>query len=63
MLIDVNVNKRSGNFLKLIINSYGNFIDPTNHNLVPIVCRVRDTFCHSEEQWKQLLKPYMGDTD
>jgi len=63
MLIDVNENKQYGNFLKLTIDSNGNLIDPTNYDLVPIVCRVRDTFCHSEAQWKQLLKPYMGDAN
>ena len=60
MLIDVNENKQYGNFLKLTIDLNGEIIDPTDYNFVPIVCRVRGAFCHSEAQWKQLLKPYSG---
>jgi hypothetical protein len=49
IVFDVNENKEYGN---LMLNSGEN---------TPWECNVLKTFCHSEDEWRKLIRPYMED--
>ena len=52
-LVDLNENREFGRFI---------LSNPVN-NKSPSACNVAGKTCHSEADWKDLIKPYMEDTE
>jgi hypothetical protein len=48
-LLDLNDHKEYGEYFK------------RTQDAIPFICAVQDKVCHSETEWRELLKPYMED--
>jgi hypothetical protein len=61
-LIDVNDNKVIGSILRPTSDDSGKLLLPIG-KIVPYTCALGQLRCRTESEWREMIRPYIGDTD